>query len=320
MALTRERKAALAKIELPEDREVRVMLEEFLAISGFTEKDFGDACGYSRAAINLYRAGKYKGDEKGTLAIRAAIKEYIEGHRDQARRDLGKLYRKRNYQMLRKAFYGALDHGWAYCVYGPPGTQKSYVAEALIEDLRQQDAAKNGSARRVAYVYCRAGIKPMNLLQRIGIAAGMPSQGRVDQLIRKLQFHFSSRRVLLVLDEAQHLDDDCVEVVRELLDRPPYFGLLFMGSHDLQKIFQRLEMEQWRSRLQKAIELPGLDEEEATEIIAAELGTRPKAAVEKMIASSRVRDLRRGPDYTYISARSLFFAIEQVKRLEGASA
>jgi Cdc6-like AAA superfamily ATPase len=289
-------------------------------------------------AVNHLRHGRYceKHDaESNSRALCAAVKDYIEPSLEAYRRvslggaDGAIVYRTGNYRLVRKAFYSALNHGWAYCVDGAPGTRKTFLLRSLITELERAEICKNGQGRRAHYVRCRRGIRPLNLTQRIAMACGLPSRGQIDQLIRKVQFHFVTRRVLLVFDEAQHLDDDCIETVRELLDMPPFIGVLFAGSHDLKRIFDRLDLEQWRSRLQNRIELKnGVSRDEAQQILTSELGEQiSNKELESLLRGFRVKDVRRGhplncacDECTYISARSLFFFIDQAKhgQQEGA--
>jgi type II secretory pathway predicted ATPase ExeA len=82
--------------------------------------------------------------------------------------------------------------------------------------------------------------------------------GHIDRILANLREHFHVRRVLLIIDEAQHLDLDCLEVIRELLDQPPYFSLLLAGSHDLYTKFDAhsATLEQWNSRITEKVALP----------------------------------------------------------------
>jgi type II secretory pathway predicted ATPase ExeA len=157
------------------------------------------------------------------------------------------------------------------------------------------------------------------------MTAGIPHRGAIDQLINKIHFHFGTSRALLVLDEAQHLDLACVETLRELLDQPPHFGLLFCGSHELQNTFNHLEMEQWRSRLNRVVVLPGISQDEAEKIIASELGEIPASKLTKLIVAATVPDYRSRSrqghgrscicsECCYVSARELFKTLDLLKR------
>ena len=323
MALSIEQKSQLAELDLPSDAAVRAELERFFAYSGYTVMDLASAIGYSRVAIMHFRSGKYCDN---SLALRAAIRSYIHSfERPEREQSQTQLYRTANFERIREAFYRALDNGWAYCIDGAPGTQKTYALDYLVNELATSEKSPEGRRRCAFYIYCRQGIRPLDLLKRIAMSAGIPHRGQIDQLIEKIHFHFGARRALLVLDEAQHLDLACVETLRELLDQPPHFGLLFCGSHELQKTFNHLEMEQWRSRLNRVVVLPGISHEEAEKIITTELGGGAANKFAKLIAAATVPDYRSRAlhghgrncacnECCYVSARELFKTIELLKR------
>lgn len=333
MALSKERKLELAaraaRGELPEERDAREMLERFLTLSGYTSGEIASAIGYSAVAIANFRTCRYNdnvpGVESNTAALRVRLKEFIEPKLEayNAAGVAGScaIYRTGNYQLIRKAFFNALDRGWAYCLDGAPGTRKTFPLRSLVAEVVESEANKRGS-RKAIYVRCRIGIRPQALLQKACCALGLPARGTIDQLLRKIQFHLMGHRAVLVLDEAQLLGIDCLETVRELLDMPPYIGLIFAGSHDLQERFKALQMEQFRSRLQKTIELrAGVTESEALDMIVGELGEGyARSELRGVIRTFRVQDPRRGharscrcDECSYISARSLFNWTEQVR-------
>jgi hypothetical protein len=103
------------------------------------------------------------------------------------------------------------------------------------------------------------------------------------------------------------------------LDQPPHCGLLFAGTHELEKIFTRqaLELEQWRSRFHAGQALPGISEEEAASIVHAELGSElSQRKIQKLISKSRITDLRNGGQHSYVSARRLFWVIRELQAIE----
>ena len=190
------------------------------------------------------------------------------------------------------------------------------MLQHLVAELNRKELARNGAGRRAYYVYCPAKITRLNLVKLIAQAAGSPSTGDCQRVIRNLRFDLARRRVVFALDEAQHLDVDSIETVRELLDLPPHFGLLFAGSHELERMFRlhALELEQWNSRLHAGKRLPGISEKEAGDIARAELGTSfSDVKIEKLIKASRVEALASDGRQTYISARRLFWTIRDLK-------
>ena len=120
----------------------------------------------------------------------------------------------------------------------------------------------------------------------------------------------------LVFDEAQHLPIASLETIRELLDQPPPFGLLFAGTHELEAIFARqaLALEQGRSRFHADQTLPGISKEEAVTIVHSELGLGlTQRKIQKLISKSCITDLRNGGKYSYVLARRLFWVIRELQ-------
>lgn len=298
-------------------QEVRIQLQDYLARTGLAVVDFAHRINQSHKLLYSFLAGAYY-DSAHDAALGAAIREFITAHPIRLATEIdGPLYETENVRLLRKYFTQALEHRRAYYVYGPPGTQKSFVLQHLAAELNGRELAKNGTGRKRAhYVYVRHGIRPLDLMKRIAEAVGAITLGTVDRILRNLRFDFEGLKVLLVFDEAQHLSIECLETVRELLDQPPHCGLLFAGSHELERIFSRqaLELEQWKSRFHAGQALPGLSEEEAVLVVRSELGAHcPSEKMRKLIKKCRVSDLHHGGEYNYVSARRLFWALRDLK-------
>ena len=318
MALSNDEKDRLLAKNLPDDAAVRTRLERWVAETGYNDFDVADKIGRSRSAVSLFRIGRYGDKPNDSLALREALVELMDANPTTLDRSLkGQTYQTESARKVRRAFFNAVNRGWVYCIDGAPGTQKTRLLLGLCMELEAADAHKNGHARRVLYIYCRKRMSRTDLVREILLAAGLAPRGWLGKMIRKVRHHLSSRRVLLVLDEAHHLDDDALETVRELVDEPPYFGLLFAGSHDLKLKFHHLKLEQWRSRVQRFIELEGLREEEVRDIWAKEIGRIGEKDFKDLMKYCQVKDFRPRrpgePPREYLSARQLFFAIEQHK-------
>lgn len=317
MALSAEHRRQLLAAELPDSQAVRDLLQDYLSRTGLVVGDFARRIGYSVPSLNNFIAGRYEKVSSTDRAIRHSIVDFIganpiggDGTEDDSD---DKLYATEDLRLLRRYFHAALDKGLAYYVYGPPGTQKTFIVKKLIHELNRAELAKNGLGRRAVRVYCRSGIRPTDLMKRVAEAAGVITSGAADRILRNFRFDMRGRRSLIVFDEAQHLNNECLETVRELLDEPPHSGLLFLGSHNLKQIFEQYELEQWRSRLHAGKSLPGISEHESKLIIVNELGPVSPKKVDAIIRGSRVADPRQGDDYSYISARKLFWSLRDIK-------
>ena len=318
MAISYEQRKLLLAANLPEASEVRLELQDYLARTGMALPDFAHRINYARETLYHFLNGHYSRVSSNDRSIRAAIRDFITTHPIAAPIvSSGKLYETENVRLLRKYFYEALDHRRAYYVYGAPGTQKTYVLQHLIAELNRFEIAKNDEGQRAYYIYVRQGIRSQDLMKRVAESCGAIALGKTDRLLSNIRFDLGRHKALLVFDEAQHLSIECLETIRELLDQPPHCGLLFAGTHELEEIFTRqaLELEQWRSRFHAGQSLPGISEEEATQIVRSELSRRlSESHIRKLIAKSRITDLHHGAKHSYVSARRLFWVIRELLR------
>ena len=315
MALSRQQRRELLSRSIPADREVRKRLLNYMERTGLLIADMASRSGYAAPSLKHFVRGNYHNVAGDSAAIRVAIVDFIAAHPVGERLESsGKLYETENVRLVRKCFYEALDGRRAYFFRGAPGSQKTFVLQSLIAELNRAEVAKNGQGRRAFYVYCRQGIRPTGLMKRAAQAAGSITLGDTDRILKNIRFDIGERKALFVFDEAQHLDIDCLETLRELFDMPPYCGLLFAGSHELENIFNRIDMEQWHSRLRQGAELPGISESEAMDICRAELAQQPEAKLHSLIKKCYATDLRKGREVKYISARTLFWSIQSIQQ------
>lgn len=333
MALSKERKLELARMTLPSDPETKKRAGAFLQRSGLTVGDFSEAIGYSNSSLSIYLNGHYGNNLDGrpdsatvanTRAIRHALKTFMdlyEGAQESVR--LAAPHPTEDFKAVRRACLNALERGSAYIVDGPPGTQKTFSLRHVEREINER---ADGS--RAVYLYARIDHSPQSFLQECCNVSGISARGKIDQLIRKLRFFLATGRVLLMVDEAQHLDHKGLEVLRQLLDLPPHFGVVLAGSHDLTQRLSHWQMEQWRSRVRKTLYLNGPSQAESRAIIRAELeplaGPHNDAVCDGIIegcyaSASRMHKDKAGQKliarkFEYISARDLFFTIEGIQQ------
>jgi DNA transposition AAA+ family ATPase len=233
MAYSSEERRRLLQVTLPQSNEVRAKLQEYLNRTGLTAPDFGKRISYSGIAVRFFLEGRYENIAANDTRLRAAISEFIDSHPvgDLQSREMGKVYETANLAAWRKIFYECLDKQRAAVVYGPPGIQKTFPVDGLIAELNGSEMVK-GHKRRGYRVYCPEHCTPARIMKRIALACGTSPSGDSDRIMRNLRFELAGRKVLIVFDEAQHLDVRCLEAVRELLDELGW-GVIFAGSHDL---------------------------------------------------------------------------------------
>lgn len=304
---------------LPGEDEMRNRIRVFLLRTGLNHGEFCDQIGFSSSAFGQFMSGRYDihhPTEANTRNIRAVAKEFMDLHALHETYEVtGPHYATAGFEEVRRAALNALRRGTAYLVDGPPGTEKTHSLRRVEREVQERNLG------RFVYVYARVNHAPSSFLQECCCAAGVPNRGTIDQLLRKLRFFLGKGRTVLAVDEAQHLDHAGLEVLRQLLDLPPHFGVILAGSHDLTQRLSHWQMEQWRSRLRKTIYLNGPSKAEARHILRTELGDLTDADCDATIESCTARAVRmsvvRGKPveepFEYTSARDLFGAIERAQ-------
>lgn len=299
-----------------------IRTNDYLARTGLAQADFARRVGYGNSSIGKFLNGRYEGVAGTAVHVVRRLNAFMDAHPiGGPARVLGHLYETANVRTIEETFEKLLPRPVAYMIYAPPGSQKTFVLEHQVARLNAAEMA-NETGRRAFYVYARTGIRPRDLMRRVAIACGCRTNCDIDPMIANLRFEFRNHRVVLVIDESQHLDLDCFEVLRELLDQPPHFSLLLAGSHDLKKKFDEFSatLEQWNSRIIAKVRLPGLERKEARGIIEREIGDllKRKSAREAedviaaLISGATVRDVFEG-NRTYINVRTLTNTLDQIR-------
>jgi hypothetical protein len=318
---TETRRLSLAAEE-PVNGPTRDRIKDYLSRTGLNLSDFAYRIGYSHSALRFFIGNRYDQIAGTAKSLVGAANAFMDTHPVGAPMELtGELYPTTNVRVIRETFEALLPKPVAYMIYAPPGSQKSFVLKHQVQELNAQELSDQ-MGRRAFYLYARQNIRPRDMIRRVAVACGVRVTQEVDGMLNSIRFEFRHNRALLVIDEAQHLDIQCFETLRELLDEPPYFSLLFAGSHDLKKKFDEFSatLEQWNSRILDKVRLPGLEHDEARGIIDREIGEllAAKSSRERdrvanaMIASSTRPDAFEG-NRTYINVRTLTNLLDQFK-------
>jgi DNA transposition AAA+ family ATPase len=300
----------------------RDRIRDYLARTGIAIADFARRINYSAVTVNHFLANRYHNVGGTSRNFVKAASDFMDAHAvGQSDVVDGEIYETANVYTIRETFRNLLPRPVAYMIYAPPGSQKTFVLEHEVARLNREKLADE-TGRRAFYVYARQNIRPRDLVRRVCITCGCRTGNDIEPMLQGIRFDFRNRRVLLVVDEAQHLSIECFETLRELLDQAPRFSLLFAGSHDLKKKFDEFSatLEQWNSRIIAKVRLPGLDRSEAIAIIHREIGEllrelepqRAQAKIDKLITAATTKD-HFERNRSYINVRTLTNALDQIK-------
>ncbi|MFI6536752.1 AAA family ATPase [Nonomuraea sp. NPDC050547] len=151
-----------------------------------------------------------------------------------------------HFQLVGRIIGDLVDFHATGVVHGPAGTGKTYAVEAALEALRGGTAA--GSATSITTVNLAFPSRPtMRLvadeLLRALTGSKVPSSRSRFYLTAALTDLLTAAPRLVVVDEAQRLTGDCIELLRHLHDHPDTrFALLYVGGDGCWEVLSREPM------------------------------------------------------------------------------
>ena len=134
----------------------------------------------------------------------------------------------RQYQLTQRIVADVAKNLAMGCVHGPAGTGKTFAVEAALEALIE-----------IPIVYCPLStmnnVTPYQLARELFRAVTGAEPPRVRgrfPLVEALEDYLAAPDRLIVLDEAQRLNGDCLEMIRQLHDsRRTRFAVLYVGGN-----------------------------------------------------------------------------------------
>jgi DNA transposition AAA+ family ATPase len=274
--------------------------------------------GYARRSLIQFASKAQYGDGDGAEAARRVV-DFIKANPPEAPEFPGtKIYDTGNVRVIDREIMNA-RRGHFSLVYGPAGTQKSFVFE-----WRTAEAWRETLEPGAVYIYADPDMTPLALLQEIALSLGADVSTSRHATLRAILYTLRHRQspVAIIIDEAQNLAKrfDTLETLRQVCDRGR-IGLLIAGHDNIEDIFRPRsdgQLAQWRSRVEQHRRcLPGLSQSEAREIIQGEVGTVPEKVAETLVAGSMEHDTRKRKNY--ISARRLFNALRDFQEKCGGA-
>jgi len=294
--------------------QVRKDLRVYMNRTGVDLHRIADQTGFRhRTLIQFAREARYGAGDGNMTA--AALKGFMDAHPWEPPELPGHLYET--------AATREMDALLAYCckgrwgtLYGPAGSQKSFWGE-----YRAAEAAHEPEPG-LLWIPIAGRTTPAAMLRKLSMAIGAPYAQASDAIRQNIICAVKARRtpLVLLLDEMDLLekDIDTLETVRRLGDLlRGKLGLIVAGNEQIIYLFKERQgryFEQWRSRIeQRELHVMGPTREEARGMVMAELGEAKEAQVNGLLDDCTVKAPLSGKKY--ISARRMFFAIENIRDL-----
>ncbi len=172
----------------------------------------------------------------------------------------------RQFQLTGQIIDDLVGAGATGVVHGPAGTGKTFAVEAALERLRDPTAPGPGAPDLAAAELADLAVAgPRRVTEVVTCTLAFPARPTMrlvaDELVRALtgstvsrsrnRFYLTAALIellsgpprLLVIDEAQRLTSDCIELLRHLHDHPETrFSLLYVGGDGCWEVLSREPM------------------------------------------------------------------------------
>ncbi|MBZ5516834.1 MAG: AAA family ATPase [Acidobacteriia bacterium] len=172
-------------------------------------------------------------------------------------------------------------------LYGPPGIGKTFAVEEFMDQVERQP---NPEKPEVLLVTAHSASTPKSLMAALCLQAGVPHQGTASALAESLVRKLETGHYLVIVDEANHLDIEAMELLRYVYDLGR-LGVVLIGTLRLYEVFTdgsrpAGELEQLWSRVGICELLPGLMEHEARQMVQKQLGRIPEITFRQILKQS----------------------------------
>jgi DNA transposition AAA+ family ATPase len=251
--------------------------------------------------VRCYSLAKYLENFPGCSkeSVEAALRAYfLKLDRVEARARRPEFIPTLTANLILEKLREADERGALALLYGPPGIGKTFAIEEFVDRVEKPN---NPEKPEVLPVTAHSASTPKSLLAALCLQVGIPHQATAstlaESLVRKLWTgHPStaaqggepkSNRYLIIVDEANHLNIEAMELLRYVYDLGR-LGVVLVGTLRLYEIFAdgsrpAGELEQLWSRVRICELLPGLMEQEARQIIQQALGRIPETTTKQIL-------------------------------------
>lgn len=192
---------------------------------------------------------------------------------------------------------------------GEPGVGKTKMLHTLAGHLRQ------GPEPRLVVHLSEPFFEPDAFLRRLAREAGMEEEEEADRLKARVTERYRAHEHLIMIDEAQLLEEPTLEFLRILADTKAYRILLSMHRREGEEI---LAKPHFRGRSHRVVEMGALEREEVGEYLRTLLrreGFEEIAAMIDAAAAGRIHRYASG-NFRQVKrmAQTLFELMEHARR------
>lgn len=233
---------------------------------------------FSATTLSLFADDKYSGDSSAVARI---LQKYLRQEKEKiisTASSTEMIYHKTSGMLKLWQLAKYAKHRHRLCVVtGEPGTGKSVAIHQFCE-------AHSGIIR----IECVKTFTPRSMLLHFHEELKLDGSGSVHNLFVEVVQRLKESDMLIILDEAENLKTDCLEIARRIWDLTNC-GVLLVGTGRLIRNLRGRtgELKQLYSRVAMSVEISTLRKEDAREIIETNLGDLAADKWEMIFALSK---------------------------------
>jgi len=167
---------------------------------------------------------------------------------------------------------------------GDPGVGKTKMLHTLKQALLEK-----GDRRTIVHLD-EPFFDPITFLQRLARECALDPEGSLDELKSRVVGHFREHEHLIMIDEAQLMDESALEFLRILSDTKAFRFILSMHKAEGEEILGRPH---FKSRSHKVVEIGRLDAVEVGEYLATTLLREGLGEIATMLDMKAARRIHR---------------------------
>ncbi len=229
---------------------------DFLKIHAISQAKAAEGCGYTPGVLSGWISDSYKGD---TFAVEGTIRSWLEREGRRRARKTIPVANTESFNRITKAITLAHENKDIALVVGEAGFGKTTALKAYAE----------ANPHNAIYINVNKAMTKQTLIYEIAAGLGFERKGNFPDVAMRVHQKLAEQDMVVMVDEADYLKDDSLELLRQIVNDAGQSGLVLSGLPRLEYriITLKNDHQQIASRIGVYAAVAGLRELDAQNIV-----------------------------------------------------